>query len=107
MSSSQNRIYEVFGVTGSDHQYTSKKESVILRISANSYMRKQNARPIQANEQLVKVELGYDSRIAKAMNVYLSPDSELYKKLDAVFDEYASNNMLDIQAVAVNQSRRT
>lgn len=105
MSSTKTRVFEVWGVSASEI-YNSKKESVILRISPNSYLRKQNARPVQANEQLVKVELGFENRVAKALNVYMNPDSELYKKLEDIFDEYAANNMLDIEAVAVNQSRR-
>lgn len=106
MSVNPNRVFEIWGVNPSE-QYNSKKESIILRISPSSYMRKMNARPIQANEQLVKVELGFENRVAKAMSIYLNPESEIYKKLEILFDEYASSNMLDVQAVAVNQTRRT
>lgn len=107
MASTQSRVFEIWGISPNEGGYNSKKESLILRISPSSYMRKQSARPVQSNEQLVKLELGYDGRVAKAMNIYLSPDAVLYKQLEQVFDEFASNQMLDVPAVSVNQTRRT
>lgn len=105
MAAKRSRLYELWNVNENE-LFNSKKESIILRISPNSYMRKASARGIKPNEQLVKLELGYDSRVSKALNVYMPPDSEIYQRLESIFDDIASMHMIEVEAVAVTQAKR-
>ncbi len=105
MAAKRSIIYELWGVSENE-VFSAKKESIILRISSNAYMKKSNARPVKSNEQLVKLELGYDNHVSKALSVYIPTDSEFYQRLEAFFDEYATMHMTDIKAVSVTQARR-
>ncbi|CAL8112142.1 unnamed protein product [Orchesella dallaii] len=101
-------LLEKFGVNPEEQPLIEKNESIILRLGSTKYLKKQQARFIDASglEQLLKLEIQSNGRVSKAFQLYLPTGNETYKMADDLYACAVDKYLVDATPTQVNQYKR-
>jgi len=94
-------LQEKFGLKPDEQTLVERTESIVLRLGATWYVRKNQICFIDTNgtTQLMKLELQNNGRITKAFTVYVDTEDRLYKQADELYADVLDSCLTDVKAV--------